>query len=293
MYAIRSVLIISTLNSEPQLNSPAFPDILFYLCVLVVVLLAAGGNVINDYFDQKVDRINRPEKVIVGKLVKRRVAIIVHQVFNIVAVLLSIFLAFKSGVWWFVAIPVFTATLLWIYSPILKKKVLIGNLSVAICVAIIPWWTGVFELHYLSDQTDAMFHPRRLYGYLENWINAYTLFAFLLTLSRECIKDIEDIEGDSAEGYKTLPIVWGIGNSKFYSVVLQTLALCATVTGTWWLFSKEKISTEFLIAAAVLVLLEMITILKTYLAENKAQFHGASIWHKAVMGGGIAILFFL
>jgi 4-hydroxybenzoate polyprenyltransferase len=283
MYAIRLVLITSTLNSEPQLKSPAFPDFLFYLSVLVMVLLAAGGNVINDYFDQKVDRINRPEQVIVGKLVKRRVAIIVHQVFNIVAVLISIYLAFKSGVWWLAGIPVFMATLLWIYSPILKKKVLIGNLSVAICVAIIPWWTGVFELHFLFDQMDAMFHPKRLYRYLEYWLNAYTLFAFLLTLSRECIKDIEDIEGDSSEGYKTLPIVWGIGTSKFYAVILQTLAMCATVLGTWWLFSKEKISTEFIIAAGVLVLLQMITILKTYLAENKAQFHGASIWHKAVL----------
>lgn len=293
MYAIREVLIISTLNAEPQLDSPAFPDSLFYLSVLVMVLLAAGGNVINDYFDQKVDRINRPDQVIVGKLVKRRVAIVVHQILNISAVLISVFLAYKAEVWWLATIPVFMATLLWIYSPILKKKVLIGNLSVAICVALVPWWTGIYELHYLFDQWDAMFHPKRLYHYLEYWLNAYTIFAFLLTLSRECIKDIEDIEGDSAEGYKTLPIVWGIPNSKFYAVLLQTIALCASVGGAWWLYSKEKVSTEFVIAAGVLVLIQMFTILKTYLADNKTQFHGASIWHKVVMGGGIALLFFV
>ncbi|MDZ4751097.1 MAG: geranylgeranylglycerol-phosphate geranylgeranyltransferase [Flavobacteriales bacterium] len=293
MYAVRWLLITKLLADQPQIQELAFPEFLFFLSVCVMVLLAAAGNIINDYFDQKVDRINRPERVIVGKLVKRRVAIVLHQIFNITAVLITLFLAAKSGMWWVLGVPVSMATVLWIYSPVLKKNPFVGNLAVALCVAVVPWWAGLFELETLRhSQWDALFQPDRLFAALNYWIWAYVFFAFLLTLSRESVKDMEDLEGDRAEMYKTLPLVWGESRTRFYSLILQVICICGTSYLLWITFAKLDSERNFIFAVLGLILIQIITAIKTYNATSKADYHSSSMWHKWVMAAGLCVLFF-
>ncbi|MGB1032764.1 MAG: geranylgeranylglycerol-phosphate geranylgeranyltransferase, partial [Flavobacteriales bacterium] len=172
----------------------------FVLSVLVMVLLAASGNIINDYFDLKVDRINKPEKVIVGKLVKRRVAMISHHALNALAVLIGFYLAWDSGMYWIGLVPIIMGTLLWFYSLKFKKAPWIGNFVVALMVAVVPLWAGVFEIPLL-EQVVGIHSCMHFNPFVWFTLGGFSLFAFWLTLIREAIKDLEDLEGDSRAGF--------------------------------------------------------------------------------------------
>ncbi|NNE54469.1 MAG: UbiA family prenyltransferase, partial [Flavobacteriales bacterium] len=146
MYAMRfgimrSILELSQTDFELQLSEGSF-----LLSVIVMVLLAAAGNIINDYFDVRVDRINKPERVLVGRTVKRRVAMVAHHSLNLLAVFISLYLAWKAGIWILFMVPVFMAGSLWSYSLSFKRQFWIGNFIVALMVAIVPLWAGIFEV---------------------------------------------------------------------------------------------------------------------------------------------------
>ena len=156
------------------------------------MIIAAGGYIINDYYDVKIDLINKPERVVVGRSISRRYAILLHTVLNVVGILLGLVLNWKIGVVCF-----FSVFLLWLYSNMLKRLPFVGNVAVALLtgssIAI------VLLLYPFAAKTT---------------LGIYTLFAFFTTLVREIIKDMEDLKGDNTFGCKTLPIVWGLRRTK-------------------------------------------------------------------------------
>ncbi|MDZ7896728.1 MAG: geranylgeranylglycerol-phosphate geranylgeranyltransferase [Arcicella sp.] len=169
---------------------------IFLIC-LSTVLIAASGYIINDYHDIKIDLINKPNRVIIGRYVKRRWALLMNQVFNGSGILLGLMISRK------VALVNLTAVFcLWIYANHLKKIAFWGNLMVAIL-------TG-FSLLIL-----AVYYPGHQ---REVWI--YAIFSFFITLIREIIKDMEDVKGDEKHGCRTLPIIWGIARTKLLVYVL-------------------------------------------------------------------------
>jgi 4-hydroxybenzoate polyprenyltransferase len=165
---------------------------LFLIC-LSTVLIAAAGYVINDYFDVKIDAINKPERVIIGRHFKRRVAMITHQVLNVIACLIG----FYVGKFVFI-INIVSVSLLWAYSSYFKKQPFIGNVLVSFLTAL--------SLLVLS----AFYHQHT------NLVMLYAGFAFGITLVREIVKDMEDVRGDASHGCRTLPIVWGIRPTKYF-----------------------------------------------------------------------------
>ena len=267
----------------------------FFLSVLSMMLLAAAGNVINDYFDQKVDRINKPTRVIVGKTVKRRVAMVLHQGLNILAVLIGVYIAWKTKMWMAIVVPVFIATVLWWYSPVLKKLPLAGNLAVALCVALVPIWAAYFEIHLIYDgYRDMLPDPSILYRSL--WIATlvYAAYAFLLTLAREAIKDMEDLPGDQAGGYRTLPVLFGTNRVKKYVTALFAVIMISIGWIAFRLFGEHPqfIRIACLLGAMVFVPL-LIASAKTIRSVRREQFHSASNWCKLSMGGGVLFGFVL
>lgn len=167
------------------------------LITLATVLVAAGGYVINDYFDVKIDLINKPKRVIIGRYLKRRWAITAHQVLSVLGCLL--------GLWankWVFLVSVFSVTLLWFYASYFKKKPLIGNVIVAFLTAL--------SLLILS-----VYYPQN-----RELVLIYSLFVFAISLIREIIKDMEDVRGDVSYGGRTLPIIWGIRRTKILLYVL-------------------------------------------------------------------------
>jgi 4-hydroxybenzoate polyprenyltransferase len=168
-----------------------------FLIALSTVLIAASGYIINDYYDIKIDLVNKPDRVVIGRYVKRRWALVINQIFNGLGILLGLFISKK------VALVNLTAVFcLWLYANQLKRLAFWGNLMVAIL-------TG-FSLLVL-----AVYYPGHQ---REVWV--YAIFSFFITLIREIIKDMEDVKGDEKHGCRTLPIIWGIARTKLLVYVL-------------------------------------------------------------------------
>ena len=252
---------------------PALPDasmtlqlgeLDFFLLVLSTVLLGAAGNIINDYFDMRTDRINRPDKIILGRYVKRRVGMLAHAIINTGAIGIALYLSFKVGNWQLSMIHIFAAGSLWYYSLVFKRQFLIGNVVVAILGALVPLLVGVYELPLLAKayapQLNEWFSKGMLgsdasqfFTILWAFCLAYTGFAFITTLIREIQKDMADVEGDERVGCKTLPIVLKAGPSK----AIVSLLMLGTIGAFGYLVWNYLEGTNTLIYAGVAVILPL------------------------------------
>ncbi len=197
----------------------------FWLLVFSTVIIAAGGNIINDYFDVRADRVNRPSRVIIGKFIKRRWAIVSHWCFNSIAFCIALYLSWYYQSFVFILIHVVSITLLWWYSVSLKKKPFIGNFVVSLLTVLVIYLTqvfinldGSFENNILKFQNDSVFNIPSLYIV---WI--FMGMAFLQNFAREIIKDAEDVKGDLVIGAKTLAMI--LGNTKTIKLIGGLLVL--------------------------------------------------------------------
>ena len=163
----------------------------FFLLVSSTVIITSAGYLINDYYDIKIDYINRPDRVQVGKTLKRRWVIVGHTTLNFLGIAIGFYLSPFIGIINFMA-----AFFLWLYSNLLKRLPFVGNFTIAI----------------LTGTTLAL--VSLYFGEKEYLILTYAVFAGFITLIREIIKDMEDMKGDERFGCKTLPIIWGIANTK-------------------------------------------------------------------------------
>jgi 4-hydroxybenzoate polyprenyltransferase len=200
---------------------PPGDSIRFWWLLLASVLIAAGGYVINDYFDVNIDEVNKPEALVVDKIIGRRWAIAWHFLLSgsgLICTALAM-QSLKQG--YLLLFNIACVVLLWFYSTQFKKSFLIGNFLIALLVA---WSIGVVFVSKI-DPLGWAYGADPLQLRLYRFALLYGTFAFLATLSRELIKDVEDMEGDRRYGCKTLPIVWGIGVARFFALVWVVLLL--------------------------------------------------------------------
>ncbi len=214
------LIVIPALNNS-GLQS-ALSDFEFCLLVISTVFLAAGGYIINDYFDVKIDAINKPRKLFISKSIKRRPAILAHQMLTSIAVIIGIYLAWRIGNYRLAMINPIVGALLWFYSTGYKRQPFIGNFIVALLTGLVVFVVVFFE--------QPLFHPTdsaELMAAYSIFIRAfyYFLFAFIVSLIREIVKDMEDIQGDETYGCKTLPIVFGIPKTKTIVYVLGIIVI--------------------------------------------------------------------
>ena len=141
----------------------------------------------------KIDLINKPDRVVIGKSITRRYAILFHTSLSVSGVAFGLLLNWKIGL-----VNFFSAFFLWLYSNNLKRQPFIGNFVVAILTSI-----SILMVNLLYEVNN-----------LE--VVIYSIFAFFMTLVREMIKDMEDLRGDHTFGCKTLPIIWGLRKAKFF-----------------------------------------------------------------------------
>lgn len=189
-------------------------EINFWLLVFSTILIAAAGNIINDYFDVRADRVNRPQSVIIGKHIKRRWAIVLHWNFNIAAFTIAIYLGWYYQSFLFLIIHFTSISFLWWYSVSLKKKPVIGNLVIALMTVLVIYLTQKFILlngHSLNNYESITMIDRvfDMHSGLIIWI--FMTMAFIQNFAREIIKDVEDVKGDIIIGAKTIPMI--LGNS--------------------------------------------------------------------------------
>lgn len=255
----------------------------FLILVASTVFITAGGYVINDYFDVKTDLINRGN-VIVGTKIPRQQAMMWHNIFNIAGVAGGFYISWKAGYFWMGTLFLLVSGLLYFYSASYKRQFLIGNILIAILTAMVPLlvifyeWPALYRYYTIN----AIEIPEL--SFLFYWIGGFALFAFLTTLAREIIKDIEDFEGDQAYGRNTLPVLLGIPASKTIaaSLIILTLAMLYIV---WFFFVHDILTLVYLTIAVVLPLLYIIYLVA--ISKSKRQLHQASNLMKFVMLAGI------
>ena len=245
------------------LRQPGFGELLpwyvLWLIILATVLIAAGGYVVNDYFDVKIDRINRPDELIVTRTVSKPAAMQLSIGLSAVGTLCGIAAAallhsMTLGIL-FVIIP----GLLWFYSSSYKRMLLIGNLTIALLAGLTPIVVAMANIAQLRLLYAAILPYTTLEHDLYAWLGGFALFAFLLTWIREIIKDLQDQMGDRELECHTLPIVWGEKWTKLFvsALILITLALIGHL---WWHVlpfptAWQSLSTRYIILGIVVPLL--------------------------------------
>ncbi|MFT3911874.1 MAG: geranylgeranylglycerol-phosphate geranylgeranyltransferase [Ferruginibacter sp.] len=277
-----------------QNGTPHFPqrDYLFYMLVAASMLIAAAGYIINDYFDLQIDVVNKPEKVVVDRIVKRRWAIMWHLILSFLGIAISLYISYKTGKWIIVIANICCVMLLWFYSTTFKRKLLSGNIIIAALTAwviiVVYFFAGATIINYKGWLVTAYpFSIKRFY----KLTILYAGFAFIVSLIREVVKDIEDMYGDAKYECKTMPIEWGIPASKVFTAVwivvciatLGILQLYAWQSG-WWIVSVYCI---------IAIIFPLIVILrKLYRAGLPAEYHNISSMVKLVMLAGILSMAF-
>lgn len=207
MVAMRYLIIIPILqsfNTQSTLSHYAF---VFY--VLATILLAAAGYIINDYFDMKIDKINKFDKLIIKNNIQKKEALSYHIYMNILGMICAVIACIIAKITIsYLIVFVCIAVLLWLYSAVLKRKFLIGNLLVSSFIACVPVSVVFYEyLTYIKNNVSLENNEGlRLSIYI---IVGLSIFAFIYNFIREIVKDCEDIEGDRAFGVKSFPIVIG------------------------------------------------------------------------------------
>ena len=220
-YLIRWCIITPFL----QVNdfTPQLGGFHFFLLVFSTILIAAGGYVINDYFDVRPDRVNKPDTLVIDKSIPRRWAILIHSILSVSGIGIGAYLSFYISVPQLSLIFILASGLLWFYSTNYKKQFLIGNIIVSLLTGAVPMMVILFELPLLNrEYGEIMLAAGANFNYIFAWISGFAFFAFLTNLIREIIKDSEDFEGDSAYGMKTVPIVAG---SYYTKIILSGLML--------------------------------------------------------------------
>ncbi len=185
-------------------------DLRLALVIVSTLMVAAAGYLINDYYDQKIDMINRPEKVVVGISLKRRRALLIHSGLNLAAIFLGFYVDIFVGL-----VHLFSSVSLWLYSNYLRRLPLIGNLTIA---ALAGMTFLILPLYYRMSNDIVLI---------------YALFACIMVMIREIIKDILDVKGEEAFGCLTIPVIWGIRGAKiliYLIIVIGAVLLLGFLT---------------------------------------------------------------
>lgn len=260
-----------------------FPWYDFLLLIVATVCLTAGGYVINDYFDIRTDLINRGE-VIVGSKVPRRQAMLWHNILNLIGVAAGFYISWKAGYFWMGILFLIVSGLLYFYSASYKRQFLVGNLVVAVLTAMVPLLVVFYEWPALYRYYEVNAFKSPDINIIFYWVGGFALFAFITTLTREIIKDIEDFEGDVAYGRNTVPVVTGILTARIIAIVLTAVTI-AMLYVVWKLFLHDKITFIYISAAVVVPL--AIVIFRLILSPGKRQLHSASRLMKIAQCSGV------
>lgn len=256
-------------------REPVFDSLSFGISTVIMMMLAAGGNLINDYFDIQEDAINKPRRALVGRVVPRRVVLFAHHTLTGAALVMGLVLSWKFRnpipFLWILIL----ASLLWGYSPWFKRRFLRGNLVIMCIVGQLPLWCLLGEL------LEATWNPfpwsrltviTVLYVGLSGWV----------TFLREVTKDLQDIEGDKLAGYDTLAVRWGPEHTR--KLLMQLFGWCwAPLILTLFLAisqNENAFGTALFIVPFAFAHIQLI----------RKQVHSTSAWLKMTLAGGVVFL---
>lgn len=258
----------------------------FLLLCISSVLIAAAGYIINDYFDLNIDQVNKPEKLVVEKIIRRRWTIAWHLLLSLAGIGIGFYLDVTTRIRFLGVANFLCALLLFLYSISLKKKILLGNILISLLTAWVILVVTWCENSYLINKKIDLGGNKIL-----RITFLYAGFAFIISLIREVIKDMEDIEGDRKYGCRTIPIAWGMNAAKIFASVWMVVLIAVLIIVQmyalhlgWWL------SVAYCLLVIVAPLLWIFR--QLFSARTPPDFHTLSSFIKLVMFTGILSMVF-
>ncbi len=268
---------------------PLIGNGLFFALTMAIVLIAAAGYIINDYFDQSIDGINKPNKQIVGTLVPAKQAQNLFYALSGIGILIFVVAAWKVSSLNLAVIPIITTMMLWYYSFKYKRIFLWGNIVVAFLSAfvIIVYW--LFEFFAMKHDAFALVDCNKAFKIITLISFIYFAFAFIVSLIREIVKDVVDMEGDRSHNRKTMPIVLGIQKTKriLYTLGIVFFAFISYIQIR--LYFSDFIW-EVIYSVAMINIPLIYIYAKLVKAESKDDFSFISTFFKVLMVLGILFL---
>ena len=286
-YLLYYILLLPAFRQQGL--EPALDDSHFSLLVAVTVLITAGGYVINDIVDFRIDLINRPTRVVINRQIRVQSAYWLYFCFNLLGFLIALYLSFHIECIPLANLFPLAVILLFVYSTYLKSRAVVGNLLISFFCA------GVAGIVWFAEREGfkgLLGRDPQLAGHIGSIISWYMVFAFLSTMFREVIKDMEDLQGDVGANCRTIPARWGLPVARAIAAAFG-LGLAAFLV--YLPLSMPALFTSlgvlFLIFCILLPL--FLAMIRVFRAQNKEQFHQLSQLAKLIMLGGLAMLLFL
>ncbi|MEI6947806.1 geranylgeranylglycerol-phosphate geranylgeranyltransferase [Paraflavisolibacter sp. H34] len=288
----------------PNLVFIVLTQFLFYFCVYLSlyqhplwyqllwlvgasVCIAAAGYIINDYFDLNIDQINKPGKNVLNSRLSRRWAIVWHLSLSVAGIVATA-VAVSRDRWYLVLANIACVMLLWLYSTSFKRKLLIGNILISLLTA----WS-VLILFFAQVPLAAAFNnedPLSVKFFRISFL--YAGFAFLISIIREAIKDMEDVQGDEQYGCTTLPIYVGFRATKIYiSVWVIVLVAALVILQLYVLQFGWYLAVGYSVVAVILPLLYSLSqLFKARTPEDYGRLSALTKW--IMLAGILSMLFF-
>ena len=273
----------------------------FTLLVISMVLIQAGGYVINDIFDKDIDEINKPDKLIVGKIFTEKQCNFFYWTLTIIGLACALAATLMMNGAKFITVfgcMILLACILYSYSKTYKKSLVIGNLIVSLSVAFavfVPWF---FVMMYLAKENLLIDNYNVMMRISLHLVMAYTVFAFLMTLIREIVKDMQDVKGDGYQHCRTIPIIWGMNAAQ-----IIVIALCFIAVVMIWNAADKfdtlglKITYYMLYASGLLVFFVIVNNFVSLVTDKslrtEKQFRLQSMLLKISMLIGVLSMFFV
>jgi len=262
---------------------------IFFLFSIAFVCMAAGGYIINDYYDVEIDKINKPDRMIIGKGYTLAEALELYWVVSLTGVVIGFWSCYEMGLPALGVLFFIYLSGLWYYATTLKYMVLVGNILVSLFLALVPFTVGLVEL--FADKKESALGTDFIFP-LSSYkaVIVISVFAFLVNLARELVKDAEDMEGDAKAGCRTVPIIWGLKTTKTLVTLSLVCIMCALGKYSLRLFGEgDWLSLGYIIAFVLVPIL--IILIGLFMASTPKEFHRISTWLKWLMVSGISYLF--
>ncbi len=258
----------------------ALTDFNYILLVIATVCIAAGGYVINNIMDQDTDEIAKPQNRVVGVSISETVAYNWYIGLTIVGVGIGFYLSNVIYKPTFASMFILVATLLYMYATSFKQIPVLGNMVVALMLSTSIIIIGLFDILPAID-VDNRFRMKEAFDILIH----YAIFAFIINLIREIVKDMEDMDGDYQSGINTLPIAIGVQKTKIIVGVLTVIAIAILA----YYVNSNLFELDYVVYYAMILIVGPLIYfgVKLLNATTKKEYHHLSLVLKIILFFGI------
>ncbi len=263
-------------------NGQVMSTTAFIFAILATVLIAAGGYVLNDCYDIEIDRINHPQKQIIGNLLSRTEGIVIASALLSLASIMGLTVGIMIRSVFPVLVYTVAIFVCWWYAKRLKRSFLWGNLAVACMTGCTIGMIWLFDYLAAARQIKGS----ESVAFVTTIIVAVMIFAALLNLAREIVKDLEDMKGDAQNACKSLPVVTGTLTAKRVVISITSLTLLLIVVSQVWLCNRNLLTVIWWLMIAVELPL-LWFIFSIYKAQSVTEYHKMSALLRFIMLGGM------